>query len=269
LPWLDLHAGALDADEPSLTAVAELALLLDLIEQSQRSPDLERFAAELRGWLVVQASHAGVRRLMRDGPALALSAPLMLRAALGDDVETALSVEDLAEACARLDLSATPMTYWRRLETVGLTRRLGLAFKPPALCEAAMLTSPLSALRDVEHLYRITHEVFHLTCFGGRELGARPHAAALRKCRAGMAWALANQHMDLIAEFLAAVNCLGGDEILSSEAWAALNKSASRPITDRAEAIGAYHPSVAVLLAAVTPIASATPQPALALAARV
>ncbi len=258
MPWLDLYAGEPDADEPSLTAIAELALLSDLIRRARRPAPLEAFAEELGDWLRGQAGHPSVRRLVSDGPALALSAPLMLRVALGEDVEDVLPARVLAEACARLDLSGAPMTHWRRLETAALTRRLDIRFSLAGVRERPLLTGPLSAVREVADLYRVTHEVFHVSDFGARTLGVRTGASALRKCRAGLGWALANRHVDLTAEFIAALNCLGGDEVLRARAWIALSETLSgttgATIADRAEAISQYHPYVATLLAAVTPV---------------
>ena len=218
-------------------------MLLGLIERLGKSAgeDLAGFGRGLRSWLEVQAGHASLRRILAEGPALALSAPLTLRARLGAAVEAALPVAELLKACERQKLLLQPMPLWRRLETEGLLTALGAATcaRPLATVEAdrGILSEAL--------LYQLTHEAFHLTDFG-RRFGAAPPRLR-EELDAGLDAAIEAAHLDLTAELVAARRCCGvSGDAREHAGWRLLWRAGPGE-----EVLQAYHLQLAIVLAAL------------------
>lgn len=238
-PDLAPHPDHSAPDEARLTAVAELATLLAVLRTRRIAGEPAQFASELEGWLRSQAKHASLTRIIDDGPPLALTAPLVLRAHLGDAVEPALPAERLLAAAQAQRLLELPMPAWRRWETASLIEALSGADARPPEGEASPMdweTAGLSAL------YGLTHEVFHLTRFG---TVAAPAGGLAEDLATGLALAVEAGHQDLAAEMIAARRCIGvRGGAAEVEAWRLLCEAHGS-----ASPIAGYHVRLTTLMA--------------------
>ena len=228
--------------EHDITPVCELALLLRLAARGGVPDFMAALTGTLPDWVAAQARHPAIHALVGSGPALALTAPLLLHAALGK--RSPFDPAALRRRAFETGVLGTSPLYWRQLELAELLEVAGI---PGGRGNATPFLDQPDPGFDERAAYAFTHEVFHQTRFARRPGPAPWHARALAYLDRSFDAVIGAGHADLTAEYVAASACLGVP--VEARRTAAAKEVLSGLARAWDQPLRSYHPHLVVLVA--------------------